>query len=252
MGGRDRVTHVSEDTVTDGAVYNAARYAQAFPPGYEDHFWHQARRRVVLAELAKQRVSAVLDIGCGPGQYVQAIRAAGYDGFGCEPGEAIVEATLAPYVLSRTDVEALPMEMRARVNVALLLDVIEHLPDPAAFLLRVKRALPRLETLIVTVPARAELWSELDRRAGHHQRFVLEDLIRLLHDVGFHVVDATYLFRMLYPVAWLTARRAHSRVVASPRHPRLHRALGRVLAAERRLLPRTLPGTSALCVARLS
>lgn len=252
MGGSDRVTHASEDTVTDGAVYSAARYAQAFPPGYEDHFWHQARRRVVLAELAKRRVSTVLDIGCGPGQYVQAIRAAGYDCFGCEPGEAIVEPALVPYVLSRTDVEALPMDMRARVNVALLLDVIEHLPDPAAFLLRAKRALPRLETLIVTVPARAELWSELDRRAGHYRRFMLQDLMCLLRDVGFDVVDATYLFRMLYPVAWLTARRAHSRVVASPRYPRLHHVIGRVLAAERRLLPRTLPGTSALCVARLS
>lgn len=241
--------HATEDTLTDAAAYNDAHYARAFPDGYMAHFWHRARLRIVLAELAKTGASAVLDIGCGPGQYVRALREAGYDCIGCDPGDAAIEPGLAPYVFARTSVEEIDAATLARVDTALLLDVIEHLPDPAALLARIGEVLPGLKTLVVTVPARQELWSELDRRARHERRFRLDELDALLTRAGFFVTTSTYLFRVLYPAALLTARRAKGRAVSSPKRPRVHDVLGRLLALDR-LLPARLPGTSALCVAR--
>jgi len=235
--------------LTASEAYTAARYARAFPEGYAGHFWHQARLRVVLAELAKLEATGVLDIGCGPGQYVKALRARGYDAAGCDLGDAKVEDALTPFVWTNTDVAAVDAATRARIDVGLLLDVLEHLPEPRDLLLRVAAALPVLKALVVTVPARPELWSELDRRAGHCRRFHLDELTRVLDDAGFVVMEATYLFRLLYPAAWLARRRAQPREISAPASPRLHRALGYVLAAEGRVLPRRLPGTSVLCVA---
>lgn len=244
-------THIeSENTSMPTEAYDAAHYLRVFPAGYAAHFWHRARLRVVLAALAKIDAAAVLDVGCGPGQYVKALREAGYDAFGCDPGEVTVNADLAACVFPRTDIGAIDPSILARVEVVLLLDVVEHLADPAALLARVRRMVPRLKAVIVTVPARPELWSDLDRRAGHHRRFRLDDLSALLVDSGFIVTEMTYLFRLLYPAAWLAARSTRSRVISSPAYPRIHRMVGQVLAAEGAFLPKRLPGTSALCIAQ--
>jgi SAM-dependent methyltransferase len=241
----------SEDTVTGGSAYSADDYARAFPAGYEQHFWHRARLSVVIDQLARLDVQgAVLDIGCGPGQYVRALCAAGYDCLGCDPGDVPTDPCLAGRLFPRADLDTLPAEIRARVRVALLLDVIEHLPDPSALLTRLLDRLPGLRAVIVTVPARPELWSALDRRAGHHRRYTRESLAALVEEAGFLVSDVRYMFRLLYPFAWLDRRRTHSRVVSPPVHRTLHACVGRLLATDLHLWPAGVPGTSVLCVAR--
>ena len=51
----------------------------------------------------------------------------------------------------------LPLAERVRFDTILLLDVIEHIPDPAALLKRLSDGFPNLSHLIVTVPACQEL-----------------------------------------------------------------------------------------------
>jgi SAM-dependent methyltransferase len=234
------------------AAYDEAHYARAFPDGYARHFWHRARLHVVLSELARLDASVVLDIGCGPGQYVRALRDAGYECYGSDPGDVRVDAALSPYVFPRADADAIPPAILQRVQVGLLLDVVEHLPDPAELLTRVGRAFPRLAAVVVTAPARQELWSELDRHAGHRRRYRLEELSALIVASGFVVTEARYLFRLLYPVARLTTRRGRRRRISAPAWSWPHELAGRLLAAEAMVLPRSLPGTSVLCVARPS
>lgn len=239
-----------EHTVSIAPAYDARRSADTFPDGYDRHFWHQARQRLVLDVLRRHGSSRVLDIGCGPGAYVRALRAAGFEAAGCDPGHAGVP-TLAPgHVFTGQGLDQMDEGRLADVDTALLLDVLEHLAEPAPFLADVRSRLPRLRLLICTVPARRELWSALDRMAGHHVRHTRASLRAVLGEAGFAVRELSYAFRLLYLPAlaftWMPQRR---RRIIAPARPRLHHAVGRLLAAERRLLPDALPGTSLLCVA---
>jgi hypothetical protein len=81
--------------------------------------------------------------------------------------------------------------------------VIEHLPEPVAFLRKVREALPALEGLLVTVPARQELWSEWDRHYGHFRRYDLASLRATLDTAGFKPLFAGYFFHSLYLPAFL-------------------------------------------------
>lgn len=234
------------------SAYSNADYTRAFPAGYERHFWHRARLRVVRAAIDRIGTArCILDVGCGPGRYVSALRGLGYNCIGCDPGNPHVDADMTGHVFSRTPVEALPREVQARVDVVLLLDVLEHIEAPAVFLTGLMRTLPALHTAIITVPARRELWSALDTRAGHHCRYSLDELTGVVTDAGLAVQDARYLFRALYPAAWLGRTSRLRRTIAPPARAGLHDAIGNLLAAEAWLLPASWPGTSALCVARL-
>ncbi len=234
------------------SAYSDADYARAFPAGYERHFWHRARLQIVRTVIDRiDTARCILDVGCGPGRYVSDLRRLGYDCIGCDPGNPGIDADLAGHVFSRTPIEALPREVQAQVDVVLLLDVLEHIEAPAAFLTGLVNALPALRTAIITVPARRELWSELDTRAGHHRRYSLDELAGVVADAGLVVTDARYLFHALYPAAWLGRASRLRRTIAPPARVRLHEAIGRLLAAEAWLLPASWPGTSALCVARI-
>jgi 2-polyprenyl-3-methyl-5-hydroxy-6-metoxy-1,4-benzoquinol methylase len=236
--------------LTHAAAYNDAHYFRAFPQGYEAHFWHRARLRIVQAELRKMAARRVIDVGCGPGAYVAALRADGLDCIGCDPGDITVPEELRPFVFGRTALDEVPDAVLAGVDTALLLDVLEHLAHPDEMLRRVRRRLPKLNAIIVTVPARQELWSELDRRAGHMRRYDRGALETVIAKAGFVVVESTYLFRPLYAPARLTRRRARSRAVTTPSRPWIHDLIARAMTADRRWLPSALPGTSLLCVAK--
>ena len=84
---------------------------------------------------------------------------------------------------------------------------------------------------------------------GHHRRYTRASLREALAGAGFAVRELAYVFRLLYLPAlafvWMPQRRR----VTAPARPRLHEAVGRLLAAERRLLPDGWPGTSLFCVA---
>jgi SAM-dependent methyltransferase len=242
-----------EHTPSAESAYGTTDYARAFSSGYHRHFWHQARLAIVHAELVRLGpTGAVLDVGCGPGQYVRALQRRGYDAFGCDPGDISVDTDLVGRVFARTAADDLPATVRAAIDVVLLLDVLEHLADPVPMLVALGRALPRVRAAIVTVPARQELWSALDERAGHHRRYRVTELSAVIGAAGLAVADARYLFRALYPMAWLARRRAHPRVIRPPAYPGMHAVAGRLLALEARILPATVCGTSALCVARFT
>ena len=135
------------------------QYDHAYPDGIENHWWILARNRILTHVIRKSaRNNAVLlDVGCGRGIVVKYLRDKGIACTGVELAMAPPVFSVRDHVRMGVDAWDLPLAERVRFDTILLLDVIEHIPDPAALLKRLSDGFPNLSHLIVTVPACQEL-----------------------------------------------------------------------------------------------
>lgn len=233
----------------------------------EDSFWFRHRNECLLAALRRLPPDgAVYDVGGGNGFVARALQDAGYDTTLVEPGpvgaenarqqgvKKVIEATLEDAALDEGTLPAIG-----------IFDVLEHMPDEAAFLDELHRHLRPGGRLYLTVPAYAALWSGEDEFAGHFRRYGRRGLSAALHRAGFDVEYLSHFFWLL-PLPILLFRALPSRLGFHERgnpaaKQREHGAGGgiasRILAAALAWEPRavaagrTLPfGGSLLCVAR--
>jgi len=223
------------------------------------HWWFRGRLAVLLAVLRRAlppRRVRLLELGCGTGNVLGALGGLG-EAVGMEAHPELVAAARAAGLDARPG--RLPAELPVPdgwAEVVLLLDVLEHLDDDAAGLATARRALAPGGLLVVTVPAYRWLWSGHDVALGHRRRYTARALARRVRAEGFAVERVSYFNTLLFPAvaavrAWkrLLGDRAHD--LARPAEP-LNRALARVFALERHLVPRlALPfGSSLLLLAR--
>jgi len=168
--------------------------------------WWETTRAALLRERlerpgAAQRV--LLDVGCGSGYVVSdevgisARLRVGIDGWRWDNWDSMSGA-----VFVVADVRKLPFRS-ASADVALVLDVLEHLSDDVAPLDEVRRVLRGDGRVAITVPAFDVLWSTHDDAVGHYRRYRLRDLTRPLSAAGLRVVRWSYFFSWLFPLALL-------------------------------------------------
>lgn len=140
------------------------------------HFWHRARRDIVVKRLKREFSGAVtgppvgLDIGCGTGWIATELTALGFptlgiDGFANFSKRSVAAGTR----LFRGDI--LGFEPRAEFDYVLLLDVIEHVENDAGFLAQAMKFLKPGGIALIHVPALPFLWSLADDYAGHLRRY---------------------------------------------------------------------------------
>jgi len=228
------------------------QFDQAYPDGIENHWWNLARNSI-LANAVKKFAGAgavVLDVGCGRGFVVKYLRDQGMDCSGVEPAKARPVFSVRDHVRVGMDAWDLPLAERMHYDTMLLLDVIEHVPDPAAFLKRLCDGFPNLSHVIITVPACQELWSNYDECYGHCRRYSLEMLKNALVAPGAACIGAGYFFHLTYPVCWAAAHLAKKRQtrLRAPQGigKRLHKLISRVMIIDYYILPGRVPGMSAL------
>jgi len=176
------------------------------------HFWFQARNEIIVAALSWLRATLpqrpqVLEVGCGTGVVLRAVQEVFDDALavGLDPfPEAMAVARRGRSPLVQADLMDLPFP---RVwDLVLACDVLEHIDDDEAAVAALVSSMRGGATLLVTVPARASLWSVVDVGAGHHRRYESATLHRLLSSAGLEVIYLTELMAPLYPVAWLSRR----------------------------------------------
>lgn len=237
--------------------FSEEQYDLAYPEGIEFHWWNRYRSGLI-ARLCRDAVPAgarLLEVGCGRGGEVRALRASGLNVRGVELAPVPPLAAVANYVDSDQGATTLPAEQRAGVTGILLLDVIEHLPEPAAFLDALQQAYPDLETVIVTVPARGELWSNYDDFYGHYRRYTLPMLSELAQSLGWERQRSGYFFQLLYlPMRLMSAlgvKRATSIAAPATGVRWLHALVAAYHRLEESVLPGAIPGTSAYAVLRV-
>ena len=231
-------------------------YELAYPPGIERHYWTMARNSILLDQLTRRGCLGMkwLEVGCGRGLVLHFLRTAGVDVIGAELAPMESTTGMSEFIYSGLDARDLPINIRSRIEGLMLLDVIEHIEDPGEFLRELLYALPAVKTILVAVPARKELWSNYDEHYGHFRRYDEIQLRAHLRDGGATPIELQYVFRALYPFAWLLARfqKKRSIQVFAPSGilALIHRYVAGLLRWEARLLPPALPGMSLLCFAK--
>jgi SAM-dependent methyltransferase len=230
-------------------AFTDEQYAHPYPPGIEHSYWNQARNRILLRRLLPVLApgARILDIGCGPGIVVDHLRRAGLDCAGVDLGTPTpATPEVAPHLRLGVSAFDLPAAEREAISALLLMDVLEHLPEPEGFLAECRRAFPAAKHVFVTLPARMEIWSTYDEYYGHYRRYALEDLPALVARTDLRVVRSRYFFHALYAAARVVglATKKRSHVVTAPRLRAAHALLGQIFAAEETLMPASAPGSS--------
>lgn len=235
-------------------AYSAQQYEQNYPQGIGDYFWNLARNHVIADTLRAAGLTdqPMLEVGCSTGVVLRYLRARGMDCQGCELGLPPVAPEVMDHVHLGVDACDLPEDLRNRITVLLLCDVIEHVPEPEVFLGRLRGAFPNARHLLVTVPARREIWSNYDDYFGHFRRYDRPLLDRELAAAGWAPSTRRYFFHALYAVMAVLNLLGVKRGVdqSAPSRPGLHRLMAAMCRWEARLLPAALIGSSLIAVAQ--
>ncbi|HEY1582157.1 MAG TPA: class I SAM-dependent methyltransferase [Chthoniobacterales bacterium] len=178
------------------------------------HWYYDAKFRLLKHHLATipslDKESRLADVGCGVGILMTMLEREGIFYPGSMTG--VDPAYTAPAIAQGGSSQILPgWPENQPFNIALLMDVLEHVADDEALLNDVASHLAPNGNIFVTVPAFSWLWSAHDRFLGHHRRYTIKTLGALVARVGaLRIRSLHYYYASIFPVAapWRVARRS--------------------------------------------
>lgn len=188
-------------------------YAAAYRDFYERHWWWRGRERFLLERLDEQADDRtdrrILDVGCGDALFFDELSAYGTVR-GIEPdADVLSDGPWRPAIHAGT-LETFSAD--TPFDWILMLDVLEHLPEPERALIRARELSDDDASLFITVPAFQSLWTRHDDLNHHYARYDRSSLASLLAGTGWVAVEMEYFFHWLAPLKWLI--RLKERLVA--------------------------------------
>jgi SAM-dependent methyltransferase len=184
-----------------------ADYGRAYRELYQRHWWWRAREELIVETLRAVRPpgtrGTILDIGCGDGLFFDRLAEFG-DAEGVEPAGELV----SPDGPHRARITVAPFDEQfqpgKRYSVVLMLDVLEHIAEPAPAL---RHALSLLEpggTFFATVPAFRALWTTHDDINHHYTRYTKRSFRELARAAGLRADLERYFFHWTFPAKLVT------------------------------------------------
>lgn len=146
------------------------------------------RRARILEHVREWPKGRVLELGCGAGALIYELS---NDGFKCTAVEHSPAAAALAIDINdgnariRTEAE----EWDATFDYLLAFEVLEHIEDDRAALLRWRQWLRPGGLMLLSVPAHPERWNATDEWAGHVRRYEREQLREVLESAGMEVAD---------------------------------------------------------------
>jgi SAM-dependent methyltransferase len=177
---------------------------------YEDrHFWFHTRNALIVWAVRRYfpTLRTFLEVGCGTGVVLAAVRAAFPDAelTGTElsaRGLSIAAARVPSARVMQMDGRHIPYETEFDVIGAF--DVLEHIEDDAGVLAGMRRALARGGGLVVSVPQHPWLWSGVDEYSHHYRRYTRRELADKIRAAGFAVEHITSFMTFVLPAMMLS------------------------------------------------
>ena len=217
-------------------------YGKAYAELYRTHWWWRAREIVVLREIERLMPNSafsdamppprprILDVGCGDGLFFdRLLEFAEVDGI---ESEAALISPNNPH-RSRIHVGLLDESFQpsSAYDIILMLDVLEHIQQPAPVLRRALQLLAPGGHVIVTVPAFQSLWTTHDELNHHFIRYNTRTFRGLADAARMQIERERYLFQWTF-LPKLAARFAEAVIKPRPSVPRTPpRLLNGLLAA---------------------
>ncbi|TWE13389.1 class I SAM-dependent methyltransferase [Rudaeicoccus suwonensis] len=215
----------------------------------DKHWWYRERRNLLATAIKGMAPGLAVDVGAAGGGNTRVLVKAGWHAvpveYGAEGAEVAAERGLP---VLRADACFLPVADDS-ADLVVAFDVLEHIPDDDAAVAGVFRALKPGATFLVAVPADPALWSEHDVAVDHVRRYTRETLLGVLTRGGFEIESCQSWNVLLRPVAaWRRKKSTGSDL--DDLNPLVNTALYGVIALERYLPVKSLPGVSLLVRAR--
>ena len=175
-----------------------------------DHWYYRTKylflRDFITPIISKQNPLNIIDIGAGSGffsgcimdQFPNTINDVQRVDSAYPTNTAQSDPRIHGQLLQRT--ECLSSIENACV---LLMDVLEHVPDDAAFLRSITTRCKGNVNFFITVPAFMSLWSAHDEYLEHYRRYALSSLQACAQTAGIKVVHSYYVYGLLFPFVWL-------------------------------------------------
>ena len=190
------------------------QYASRYRELYEHHWWWRARERLLLEELRRlcptKGFGSILDVGCGDGLFFDGLSAFGEVG-GVEPDRSLID----PHGQYRDRIHVGPFDDSfdpgKRYGLVLMLDVLEHLPEPEQAIRHALDLLGPAGVFLATVPAFNALWTSHDEYNRHLTRYTKRSFERLARAAGLRIDRRRYFFH------WTFAAKLAVRVVEALR-----------------------------------
>ena len=170
------------------------------------HWWYVARRRI-LVDLLRREVrppadARILEIGCGTGHNLLALRAFGkVEGLEIDPAARALAAARLGQPIAAAPLPQLDGVEPSAYDLIAALDVIEHVQDDAGAIAAIAARLRPGGKLLMTVPAHQWMWSAHDVANHHQRRYSKGALRRLLEASPLQIDRLGYFNSLLFPLA---------------------------------------------------
>lgn len=225
------------------------------------HWYYRAKFYLLCHSLKTMEIdrkrASVADFGCGMGLFLRMLQIE--EVFRSEQMQGIDTAYSGPTTLQDSPIRVFPsFPDGKRYDLILLMDVLEHIENDRSALEHCVKHCKDEGYLFITVPALRWLWSGHDKFLGHHRRYDLSMLKKLIDQCeGLERLRVHYFFATILPVAapLRLAKRAFVRTPGSdmrPSHPAVNKLLFKMLSLEaNRIAPHNrIAGLSAVAVCR--
>ena len=135
--------------------------------------------------ITKKRISnsKIAELGAGKGEFSNRFPSLTID---------VVEIDESFYPCISQNIYKSSFDLDKKYDLIYSINVIEHIEDEISIISHLTSLLNKNGTIKILVPARKELFSEMDKLVGHFRRYNKKDLIRLIESTGLTVVSCNY------------------------------------------------------------
>lgn len=175
-----------------------------------NHWWFKIKKKIVInhislyfAKKSKKNVN-ILDIGCGSGLMLKALKPFGKI-YGMDASNDAINfsRTLNTGVIKKGSLpNNLPFSKES-FDLIVALDVIEHIEEDGEALNSINYLMKKNGILVLTVPALMSLWSKFDEVNHHKRRYRKSELSHKIKAANFQILRISYFNSFLLPMIYI-------------------------------------------------
>ena len=129
----------------------------------------------------------ILDFGSGQGEFFNRFNSHHYNVYAVEPDNNMHSFFPKERIFSSIE------QVNKKFDLIYSINVLEHIEDDALIINKFKKYLANKRGIVkIFVPARQELYSDMDKKVGHYRRYSRKQIEQLFIDGGFKVKLCRY------------------------------------------------------------